>query len=237
MTKTKQEILFILDRSGSMEPHRQDVIGGFNSYLRQVAEDEHAAEIETNVSLVTFNQRREIVFSRVQLNTVERLTEQSFRPNGSTALLDAFVSSVNQFAESIGQGDFAAEKSDDAPSVLCVVFTDGHENASRLHTKEDVAKTIEKYENLGNWTFVYLGANQDAWSEAGGMAWSPGSTTNIDMNDPQKVFEYMAKNTTRFRREMSTKQMKRTDNFLAEKDADLSKGKGEVTKKEVDKII
>jgi len=199
MAKSEHHILFILDRSGSMEPRRADVIGGFNQFIQQLRDDQHA-EMETFVSLVQFDDTSETIFSRLPIAEVRPITNRTYRPRGSTALLDTVYESVTAYRASIGQGAFGNTKLSEAPAVQVVVFTDGAENASRLYRADQVAQLLAECEALGNWTFVYIGAHSDAWAEAQVTGHKRGNTRQFLAEEVGDALETVSERTKIFRK-------------------------------------
>lgn len=152
-------ILVVLDRSGSMAPLTHDTVGGFNSFL----EHQKAEPGDAVVTLVLFNDRYEAVFNALPIAQVEPLTARSYSPSGGTALLDAVGRGVNDLGRKLAG---MAEK-DRPGKVIVAIMTDGEENASREYTREQVRKMIEEQTSKYNWSFLFLGANIDAFGEAG----------------------------------------------------------------------
>ncbi|MBQ1342323.1 MAG: VWA domain-containing protein [Erysipelotrichaceae bacterium] len=142
------EVIFILDRSGSMSGLETDTIGGYNSILKQQRE----AEGDVNVTTVLFDDRYELLHNRESIRNVSDLTAKEYFVRGCTALVDAMGITISRFIREIGD-----EK------VLFVITTDGYENASREYTAESVRKMIEKQQEKG-WEFIFMGANIDAVS-------------------------------------------------------------------------
>ena len=140
------EVIFILDRSGSMSGLETDTIGGYNSILKQQRE----AEGDVNVTTVLFDDRYELLHNRESIRNVSDLTAKEYFVRGCTALVDAMGITISRFIREIGD-----EK------VLFVITTDGYENASRVYTAESVRKMIEKQQEKG-WEFIFMGANIDA---------------------------------------------------------------------------
>ncbi len=168
MLKTKsQHIIFILDRSGSMSSRTSDVIGGFNTYVQEMRQEAIADGMSTLVSLVTFADNRSIVFASRPVAEVQPIGESDYKAVGNTALLDAVYFTVSQYRENLGQGVFGGQSGEEKPAVLVIIFTDGAENASRHASWQDVTGLIAECEALGNWTFTYVGAHANAWSQAG----------------------------------------------------------------------
>ena len=142
------EVIFILDRSGSMSGLETDTIGGYNSILKQQRE----AEGDVNVTTVLFDDRYELLHNRESIRNVSDLTAKEYYVRGCTALVDAMGITISRFIREIGD-----EK------VLFVITTDGYENASREYTADSVRKMIEKQKEKG-WEFIFMGANIDAVS-------------------------------------------------------------------------
>ncbi len=157
MKKGLSELVFILDRSGSMGGLESDTIGGFNSMLAKQKKEEG----EANVTTVLFDDQVEIIHDRFPIAAVKPLTDDDYFVRGSTALLDAIGSTVKKI-ENVQERlpeDLQAEK------VIFVITTDGEENSSREYTAKMVRKMIEAHQEQG-WQFIFMGANMDAISEA-----------------------------------------------------------------------
>lgn len=153
------ELVFILDRSGSMAGLEKDTIGGFNSML-----DKQRNEVgEAVVSTVLFDNENEVIHDRVSIENVPKLTEKEYYVRGCTALLDAVGGAINH----IGNVHKYARKEDVPERTLFIITTDGMENASRRYTYEKVRKMIERQKEKYGWEFLFLGANIDAVAEAG----------------------------------------------------------------------
>lgn len=152
--KNKTDITIILDRSGSMESVKLDTIGGFNSFL---SEQQKVAG-EASLSLVQFDDQYEVVYENRDIRVADRLTEATFQPRGSTALLDAIGRTINAAG-----ARFAALAEDERPDkVLFVIMTDGFENASREFTAAQISELISRQHHIYKWQFMFIGANQDA---------------------------------------------------------------------------
>ena len=148
----KTEILFILDRSGSMQHLTQDTIGGYNAFLEQQKKEEGEARITT----ILFDDKYEVLHDRVDIKEVKPLTSDEYYARGMTALIDAIGKSVNELKSTIKKED---EKPD---NVIVVITTDGQENSSTEYKAEDVRKMIKKLQEKKGWQFIFLGANIDA---------------------------------------------------------------------------
>lgn len=158
MKKGLTEIVFILDRSGSMSGLESDTIGGYNSMLKK----QKGEEGETIISTVLFDDQTEILHDRKNLDQVKPITDKDYYVRGCTALLDAVGGAIKYI------GKVQKEAGDDRPEkTLFIVTTDGMENASRKYTYDKVKKMVEKKKEKNHWEFIFMGANIDAISVAG----------------------------------------------------------------------
>lgn len=155
------DITLILDRSGSMGVIRLDTIGGVNTFL----EDQKKLPGEATFSLIQFDDKYEVDYLRKPLAEAEALTEKTYIPRGSTALLDAIGLTLASLKEA-----HAKLPEDERPEkTIVVIQTDGQENASHEYTRAQIKSLIEAQEKDAGWAFIFLGANQDAISVAQGM--------------------------------------------------------------------
>ncbi len=153
------ELVFILDRSGSMSGLEKDTIGGFNSMLEKQRKEPGDAVVST----VLFNNETEVVHDRVAISDVPYLTDKEYFVCGYTALLDALGGAINH----IGNIHKYARKEDVPEKTLFIITTDGMENASRFYNYHKVRQMIERQKERYGWEFLFLGANIDAVAEAG----------------------------------------------------------------------
>lgn len=158
MKKDLTELIFILDRSGSMGGLESDTIGGYNAMLKKQMEAEGSAYITT----VLFDDEYELLHDRINLKGVKPITEKEYFVRGTTALLDAVGKSIQKIVN-VQRNTSNDEK---AEKVLFVITTDGLENASREYSYTKVRAMIEKQKSRYGWEFIFLGANIDAVSEA-----------------------------------------------------------------------
>ncbi len=152
------ELVFILDRSGSMTGLEADTIGGYNSMLQEQKE----AEGEAVITTVLFDDRYELLHDRLNIKGVAPITKKEYFVRGSTALLDAVGKSIKKIIN-VQRNTLEAEK---AEKVLFVITTDGYENASREYTYDKIKSMIERQKSKYGWEFIFLGANIDAAAEA-----------------------------------------------------------------------
>ena len=158
MKKNLTELVFILDRSGSMAGLEGDTIGGFNAMLEKQRKEPGEAVIST----VLFDNETEVIHDRIPLDRVPRLTEKEYYVRGCTALLDAVGGAIHH----IGNVHKYAREEDCPEKTLFVITTDGMENASRRYTYDKVKAMIERQREKYGWEFLFLGANIDAAREA-----------------------------------------------------------------------
>lgn len=154
MKKNLTEIVFILDRSGSMSGLEKDTIGGFNSMI----EKQKKAEGEALISTVLFDNTSEVIHDRVDVKSIKPMTDDDYTVRGCTALLDAIGGAIHH----IGNVHKYARAEDVPEHTMFVITTDGMENASRHYDSEKVKKMIERQKAKYGWEFLFLGANIDA---------------------------------------------------------------------------
>lgn len=152
------ELVFILDRSGSMAGLESDTIGGFNALI----EKQKQQEGNCFVSTILFDHVSQVLHDRVNLSDVQPMTRKDYTVRGSTALLDAIGSAIRH----IGNIHKYARKEDVPERTLFVITTDGMENASREFSSESVKALIRRQKEQYGWDFLFLGANIDAVATA-----------------------------------------------------------------------
>ncbi len=154
MKKNLTELVFILDRSGSMSGLEADTIGGFNSMIEQ----QKKAEGDALISTILFDNDSEVLHDRVAIKDVAPLTDRDYYVRGCTALLDAVGGAIHH----IGNIHKYAREEDVPEHTLFVITTDGMENASHRYTIDRVKEMIERQKSRYGWEFLFLGANIDA---------------------------------------------------------------------------
>lgn len=212
-SKLKQKetvIAFILDRSSSMSSCLDATISGFNEYVRTLNDDKKS---KYNMSLTLFNTSVDTEYTNVPISKVSDLDRKSYVPNGMTALYDAVGMTIEATEKTLTKDQ----------KVLCVIMTDGEENASREYTTEILTKKIKELEKQ-NWTFVFLGANQDAWATGKQFGLHRGNVVNYHASSlgNEKAFRTVANNTAFYAQSAENT----TRNFFSEEDKDdLGKAK------------
>lgn len=157
--KKEQDIVFILDRSGSMSGIESDTIGGFNSFIQK-----HKKNQNTKVTTILFDDQYEVLYERKPITEVKKLTPKEYYVRGCTALMDAIGKTINTLDKKIKDN-----------KVLFVITTDGLENASREYDKNKIKRLIKKHPN---WEFIYIGANIDSFAEASSIGIKASNTAN-----------------------------------------------------------
>ena len=157
----EMDVVFLLDRSGSMSGMENDTIGGYNSYLN--------AQRKKNVKVTTilFDNEYEVLHRRENIKNVKDLTKKEYYVRGCTALLDAVGKTINLM------------DNEEAKKVIFIITTDGLENASKEYSKEKVKKLIENHKN---WEFMYIGANIDSYSEGASIGIKKTNISNYHKN-------------------------------------------------------
>lgn len=182
------EITLVVDRSGSMEAIRADAEGGVNTFLTDQAQ--HPGE--ALVTLVQFDTHYEFVHRGVPVQQVPRY---ELVPRGGTALLDAVGRAINETGERLAK----MPEADRPGLVVFVVMTDGQENSSQEFSKATIKKMIEHQQTVYNWQFTFLGANQDAFAEAGSMGISMGGAANFTANKVAAAYQATSAKVARMR--------------------------------------
>lgn len=154
MKKNLTELVFILDKSGSMAGLEADTIGGFNAMIERQRQDQG----EALVSTVLFSNRSTVIHDRVNLRKIEPLTERQYFVGGSTALIDAIGSAIHH----IGNVHKYAREEDRPEHTIFVITTDGMENASHAYSSDEVKAMVQRQKEKYGWEFLFLGANIDA---------------------------------------------------------------------------
>ena len=143
------DLIFLMDRSGSMGGSESDTIGGFNSFIQR----EKDKGLNTRVTTILFDDKYEVLYKRKDIGEVAELTQNEYWVRGCTALLDAIGKTINTLDHEIDN------------KVLFVIMTDGLENSSREFSKDQIRNLIDSH----NWEFIYIGADIDSYSEAGNI--------------------------------------------------------------------
>jgi hypothetical protein len=204
----KQRVLVnvILDKSGSMHSKVQDVIGGFNLYLDELAKE---SAVDYGFSLTLFDTVVELRYKAAPLANVAKLDEASYLPGGNTALLDAIGNTV----QSVSTQGF--------DKIITVIMTDGEENSSREWKLNAIRELIKTKEASGNWTFVFLGANVDAFEQGANLGVPIAQSVRYDPGCYPAVYADLAHSTNAF----SSSPMRATVDFFKKKVADLAGAK------------
>ncbi len=184
MRKGLTEVVFILDRSGSMSGLEADTIGGFNSMIAKQKKEEGEAIIST----VLFDDQTEVIYDRVSIDQVSKMTDKEYYVRGCTALLDALGGAIHH----IGNVHKYAREEDRPEKTLFIITTDGMENASRIYSYDKVKKMVEKEKEKHGWEFLFLGANIDAVSVAGRFGIGADRAIDYECDEKGTLLNYEA---------------------------------------------
>jgi len=201
MKKKKEitDVVFILDRSGSMQGSETDTIGGYNSYIKDFKEK------KANITTVLFDDKYEMITKREDVKLVKELTKEKYFVRGCTALLDAIGKSI-KFMEQ-----------ENAKKVIFIITTDGYENASRKYNKTQIKEMIQAHKD---WEFMYIGADIDSYSEGESIGISRSNIANYkkDGKGISKLFKaaYMASECFCEEKEISSTWKEELDEYIEE---------------------
>ena len=188
MKNNRTELVFILDKSGSMAGLETDTIGGFNAMLKK----QKAQEGDCRITTVLFDNNHELLHDRIDIGFVSPLTEKEYWVGGSTALLDAIGFTIGK----IGKVQQQTKEGTGAGQVLFVIITDGMENASREFTYEKVKQMIEYRKAEFSWEFIFLGANIDAAATAKSFGIHPDRAQNFHADKAGVALNYASMSDT-----------------------------------------
>ena len=193
MRKGLTEVVFILDRSGSMSGLEADTIGGFNSMIAKQKKEAGEAYIST----VLFDDQTEVLYDRVPIQRVEPMNDNQYYVRGCTALLDALGGAIRH----IGNVHKYAREEDRPEKTLFIITTDGMENASHKYSYDKVKKMVERQKKEYGWEFLFLGANIDAIEVAGrfGIAANRAINYKCDSKGTQLNYEVLSRTVSEFR--------------------------------------
>ncbi|MGK7377451.1 vWA domain-containing protein [Planococcus sp. 1R117A] len=199
--KDSTELVFILDKSGSMGGLESDTIGGFNALLAKQKKEPGDVKVTT----VLFNHDYELLHDRLPITGISPMTEEEYEVGGTTALLDAIGSTINK----IGNVQKRTSEDQRAGKVMFVITTDGMENASCEYNYKKIKSMISHQKELYNWEFLFMGANIDAVKTAGdfGIAEDFAVNYHADEAGTQLNYKVMSETISSFRR---GKQVDRT---------------------------
>ena len=187
------ELVFILDRSGSMGGLEADTIGGFNAMLKKQREQAGKCYVST----VLFDHETEVLHDRLPLEEVEDLTDRDYTVRGCTALIDALGGAIKH----IGNVHKYARPEDVPENTMFVITTDGMENASKKYTADEVRKMVSRQKESYGWEFLFIGANIDAVKTAGryGIGAERAVNYNCDRQGTAVVYETVSNAVTQVR--------------------------------------
>jgi uncharacterized protein YegL len=214
----KTIVNFVLDKSGSMDSCQDQTISGFNEYVATLKKKAKKGSMQ--FSLTLFDTEIQKPYVAVDIAKVNPLNKDTYIPDGCTALYDAAVDTIEAVNEKV-------EKMKEKVAVLTVLMTDGLENSSRRHDQNCLKDLIAKLKKEGNWTFVFLGANQDSWATGNLIGVDVGNVANFNVKKVDTAFANLAGATIGYTASMAVAansgSTMNTDNFF--------EGKKDVSKK------
>lgn len=186
MKNNVTELVFILDRSGSMAGLESDTIGGFNALI----EKQRKQDGKCYVSTVLFDNVAEVLHDRLELSEIKKMTEKDYSVRGCTALIDAIGGAIHH----IGNIHKYARPEDVPEHTMFVITTDGQENASHQYTSDKVKQMIERQKEKYGWEFLFIGANIDAVETAAryGISEDRAVNYNADSQGTQVLYDTVA---------------------------------------------
>lgn len=192
----------IVDRSGSMNGLEKPTIDGYNEYVGNLRKEK-----SVKITTVLFDHEFITLIDSKPVKDSPKLDAETYQPRGSTALIDAVCRTINTHKDKVKKTDKA----------LVLIITDGHENASREYTSKDMQKLVHGLEKQGNFSFVYLGANQDAWAIAQDWGFQKGNVSSYHATPTGTTvaFDSMARGTMAY---VQSTSMNVTDFYSADKD-------------------
>jgi uncharacterized protein YegL len=185
----KTIVNFILDKSGSMETCKDETIIGFNKYVQTLKKKAKKGTMQ--FSLTLFDTVITKPYIAVDISKVKPLNVETYNPNGWTALYDAAVDTIEAVSAKV-------DKMKEKTAVLTVIMTDGMENSSTKHNQDCLKDLVSKLKKEGNWTFVFLGANQDSWATGNLIGVDAGNVANFDTVNIKRAFVNLAGNTANY---------------------------------------
>ena len=190
--REKTVINFLLDESGSMMDRKNDVIKGFNEYVRSMKQEREASR-RILITLTKFNSVSgiQIVYLAKDIDEVPSLTKLTYAPTAGTPLYDAIGETVGRLTKEL-------QDERGKPGVLFVIMTDGEENDSKeFKDKAKITKVIQDKEKEG-WTFIYLGADQNVWAQAGAIGMQMGNVRSFKSDNYVQTFSALANQTSAY---------------------------------------
>lgn len=202
--KDATHIAVLLDRSGSMDSIKEETISGFNFFLNE----QQKGGANANLTLVQFDtQATEVVHENAPIDSVPPLNADTYQPRGGTPLLDALGETII----STGRTLAVIPETNRPDKVVFVIITDGEENSSHKYNKTQIKEMIEHQANVYKWQFIYLGANQDAFAEAGNMGIAMAHAANFTPANMPAAFAVASENVASYRRSSDAESLRYTE--------------------------
>lgn len=185
------EIVFILDRSGSMYHLAQDTVGGYNAFIESQKQESGEAVLTT----VLFDDQYELLHNRVNIQDVQPLTEKEYYARGLTALYDALGKTINNIGEKL----YNTPEEERPSKVIFVITTDGEENASHEFSRELIKDMVERQKEEYSWEFIFLGANIDAFGVGSSLGITYNANYSATVDGTKSVYDSLSNNISSYR--------------------------------------
>lgn len=188
----KQEIILVIDKSGSMGSSRDDVVGGFNTYVSDLKKEKG---IDAKLTLVMFDDNVHKLYAGKAIAQVGELCNRTYCPGGSTSLNDAVMEAIEDAETRLNKS-----KAKNKPQVMVIVFTDGEENASSKFggdVGKDKVKQKRAEKEQEGWAFIFMGADMDAWAAGGSYGMSAGNTLGLGKQAIGQTMSYLSNRTAK----------------------------------------
>lgn len=203
--QNKADITMLLDRTGSMGRLKSEVVPGYNTFI----EEQKKVDSPATFTLVQFDSvdPQEVVHDAIDIQNVPVMKMEDFQPRALTPLLDALGQAIVRTGERLKK----IPEGDRPDKVIFVVFTDGEENASKEYSAESIKDMVKQQENIYNWDFIFMGADIDAFAQAGNAGISAATTMDVSGQNAAVAMAFTTSNVASYRTSGAKRSLKYTD--------------------------